>query len=80
MQIALQRDRDLGSIEVAKTADLVALNKNLFEVGSYDIHTVAPEAVLLEGQLVSGRLPGRGLLMTVQSSNGSEGSRSAPPS
>jgi len=53
----LRRDGELGSIEVGKSADLVMLNKNLFEVGSYDIHTVAPDAVLMEGQLVSGRLP-----------------------
>jgi hypothetical protein len=55
--IQLRRDREQGSIEVGKSADLVMLNKNLFEVGSYDIHTVAPDAVLMEGQVVFGRLP-----------------------
>jgi predicted amidohydrolase YtcJ len=53
----LRRDRELGSIEVGKSADLVLLNRNLFEIGAYDIHTVAPDAVLVDGQLASGRLP-----------------------
>jgi predicted amidohydrolase YtcJ len=53
----LRKDGELGSIEVGKSADLVVLNKNLFEVGPYDIHTVAPVAVLIEGQLAFGKLP-----------------------
>jgi predicted amidohydrolase YtcJ len=47
---------DLGTIEVGKLADLVVLNKNLFEVDRYEVHTVAPTAVILAGELVQGSL------------------------
>jgi predicted amidohydrolase YtcJ len=53
----LRRESELGSIEVGKSADLVMLAKNLFEVERYAIRSVAPEAVLMEGRVVSGRLP-----------------------
>ena len=52
----LRKDKDLGSIEVGKAADLVLLDKDLFGVGAYDVHTVAPEAVLMEGRVVFGKL------------------------
>jgi predicted amidohydrolase YtcJ len=53
----LRRDAELGSIEVGKSADLVVLDKDLFGVGPYHIHEVAPAAVLIEGRVVFGALP-----------------------
>jgi predicted amidohydrolase YtcJ len=53
----LGRSDQLGSIEVGKRADLVVLNRNLFEVDRYDIHQVRPVAVWLDGELVHGTLP-----------------------
>jgi predicted amidohydrolase YtcJ len=53
----LGRLDQLGSIEVGKRADLVVLNRNLFEVGRYDIHKIRPAAVLMDGKLVHGKLP-----------------------
>ena len=53
----LRMEGSLGSVEVGKAADLVVLDKNIFEISRYDIHRVAPEAVLIEGKVVSGRLP-----------------------
>jgi predicted amidohydrolase YtcJ len=53
----VRMDRKLGSIEVGKLADLVVLDKNLFDVDRYEISNLSPSAVLLEGRVVSGHLP-----------------------
>jgi predicted amidohydrolase YtcJ len=52
----LGRSDQLGSIEVGKRADLVVLDRNLFEIDRYDIHKVRPVAVWLDGELVHGDL------------------------
>ena len=46
----------LGSIEVGKTADLVVLDQNLFDVAALEIKFVLPEAVIMDGAVVSGSL------------------------
>jgi hypothetical protein len=53
----LRMDAKLGSIEVGKLADLVVLDKNLFEMDRYEISNLSPSAVLIEGRVVSGKLP-----------------------
>jgi len=53
----LRLDKDLGSIEVGKSADLVVLNRNLFEVGPQEVHSVTPDAVLIDGNAAHGALP-----------------------
>jgi predicted amidohydrolase YtcJ len=45
-------DRETGSIEVGKLADLVVLDHNLFEIPSGQIHTVKVVRTLLEGTTV----------------------------
>ena len=45
-----------GSIEKGKRADLIVLNQNLFKVDRYDVHRTRPDAVLMDGELVSGAL------------------------
>ena len=50
-------DNELGSIEVGKVADLVVLDRNLFEVLPSQIRSTRPTAVLMEGKLISGSLP-----------------------
>ena len=52
----LGRADQLGSLEVGKRADLVVLDRNLFEVNRYDIHTTRPTAVVMDGVLVHGSL------------------------
>ncbi len=53
----LRMNQDIGSIEVGKLADLVVLDRNLFEIDRYQIAEATPEAVLMEGELIHGRLP-----------------------
>ncbi len=52
----LRMDDQLGSIEVGKLADLVVLDRNLFEIDRYEIHEVRPEAVIMEGEIIRGSL------------------------
>lgn len=52
----LKLDAYTGSIEPGKSADLVVLSDNLFEVQSNEMRYVKPTAVLLEGELVHGKL------------------------
>ena len=49
---ALHQDRETGSIEVGKLADLIVLDRNLFEVPVDRIHEVRVERTLLEGKTV----------------------------
>jgi hypothetical protein len=45
-------DRERGSIELSKRADLVVLEKNLFEVPPQEIHRVRVEMTVLDGRIV----------------------------
>jgi hypothetical protein len=53
----LRMNDDIGSIEVGKLADLVVLDRNLFEIDRYEIAEATPEAVLMEGEVIHGSLP-----------------------
>jgi predicted amidohydrolase YtcJ len=46
------QDRETGSIEVGKLADLVILEKNLFDVAPRDLHVVRVMRTILEGRTV----------------------------
>ena len=52
-------ENQIGSIEIGKTADLVVLDDNLFEMDPYEINKIKPSAVMMEGELLHGELPGR---------------------
>lgn len=53
----LRRERKLGSIKVGKQADLVILNKNLFEVPRHDIHKVQVVLTLMDGKVTYAASP-----------------------
>ena len=52
----LRMENELGSIEEGKLADLVVLDRNLFEIDRYDIQNTKPVAVVMEGKVVRGEL------------------------
>ncbi|MGH7534823.1 MAG: amidohydrolase family protein, partial [Gemmatimonadales bacterium] len=57
---ANHQERETGSVEVGKLADLVVLERNLFEVPAAKIHQVRVSLTLLEGKAVYRReQPGR---------------------
>jgi len=53
----LRKENKIGSIEVGKLADLVVLEKNLFEVDRYEIWKVKPSTVMMEGEIIQGSFP-----------------------
>ena len=53
----LGRADEFGSIEVGKLADILVLDRNLFNVNRFEIHKTKPVAVFFEGELVYGELP-----------------------
>ena len=57
----LRMEGQLGSIVVGKLADLVVLDRNLFEIDRYEIHEIRPEAVIMEGEIIRGSLGARAL-------------------
>jgi predicted amidohydrolase YtcJ len=53
----LRLENEMGSIVVGKLANLVVLDRNLFEILPGQIKSARPTAILLEGKLTSGSLP-----------------------
>lgn len=49
---ALRLDDKIGSIKAGKDANLIVLDKNLFEVDKYEIHNIVPEKVMIGGKWV----------------------------
>jgi predicted amidohydrolase YtcJ len=49
---------EIGSIETGKLADLVVFDDDLFEIDSGEIWQVKPAAVLKDGEVIHGVLPG----------------------
>jgi len=47
----LGMERDVGSIEVGKLADLVVLERNLFEIAPQEIHKTKVLMTLMNGQI-----------------------------
>jgi len=46
----------VGSLEVGKKADFLVLSQNPFEVDTYQLHKLKPEATIVDGLIVSGSL------------------------
>ena len=50
-------ERESGSLEAGKLADLIVLDRNLFEIPAHEISEAKVLATLFEGRVVSGTLP-----------------------
>ncbi|MGB5469087.1 MAG: amidohydrolase [Woeseiaceae bacterium] len=48
----MHMEDEIGSIEVGKKADLVILDKNIFEVDAYDIHKTGVVLTMMDGNIV----------------------------
>jgi hypothetical protein len=53
----LRLENQIGSIKAGKLADLVVLDRNLFDMDSDEIWKTQPVAVLMEGDIIQGALP-----------------------
>lgn len=53
----LRMEEEVGSIEEGKQADLILLNKNIFEVPAHEIHLTEVVMTMLGGEIVHGDLP-----------------------
>ena len=47
----LGMENSLGSIEVGKYADIIVMEKNIFELNPYEIHSVMPSLVMMAGKI-----------------------------
>ena len=52
----LRMEDSLGTIEPGKMADLVVLRENLFEADPQTIHTIKPDTVIMDGEVIRGEL------------------------
>jgi predicted amidohydrolase YtcJ len=48
-------DRETGSLEPGKAADLIVLDKNLFDIPNTDIHKVKVLQTMIDGEIVFDR-------------------------
>ena len=48
----LRLDEETGSIEVGKSADMIVLNHNLFEIPATEIHQTEVEKTIFRGEVV----------------------------
>jgi hypothetical protein len=48
----LHMEDEIGSLEVGKKADLVVLDKNLFDTDAYEIHNIEVVMTLMDGNIV----------------------------
>ena len=54
----LDADGEIGSIETGKKADLIVLERNLFEIPAHEIHNVRVLMTLMDGRIVHEASPG----------------------
>ncbi len=53
----MHMEDQIGSVEVGKKADLVVLDRNLFEIDPYDIHKTQVVLTMMDGDIVYEQKP-----------------------
>lgn len=53
--VALRLEDRIGTIEEGKQANLVVLDKDIFQIPLEEIHTIAPDAVIFDGRFIRNR-------------------------
>ncbi len=48
----IRLDAQVGSVEVGKLADLIVLDKNIFDVDPHDIHSATVTLTMMNGKIV----------------------------
>jgi predicted amidohydrolase YtcJ len=56
----MHMDDQIGSIELGKKADLVVLDRNIFEIDAYDIHKTEVVMTMMDGKIVYEASAGQG--------------------
>lgn len=54
----LNMEKEIGSLEVGKLADMIVVNKNLLDMDPYDIYSAKVELTMMNGEVVFVREPG----------------------
>lgn len=52
--VPFRMEEQIGTIEKGKYANLIVLDRNLFEIPLEEIHTIDPETVIFEGRIIKG--------------------------
>lgn len=45
-------EKQIGSLEVGKLADLIVVDKNLFDLDTYELHKAKVEMTMMNGKIV----------------------------
>jgi predicted amidohydrolase YtcJ len=53
----LRMEEETGSLEVGKQADLIILDKDIFNVPAHEIHQIRVETTMLAGEVIFGEIP-----------------------
>jgi predicted amidohydrolase YtcJ len=49
---SLFKENDIGSLEVGKLADIIILDRNLFQVPAYEIHNTSVVQTIFNGKVI----------------------------
>jgi predicted amidohydrolase YtcJ len=51
-RLLMNMENEIGSIELGKLADLIVVDKNLFDLDTYEIHKTQVDMTMMNGKVV----------------------------